>query len=396
MFGLLILAGTVDSIERADAKPADSGGWVAVVPRDQSSKRVTPSDSKSSDSKSSKSGDSKGSETAPPAPPASGIESGLALNEVDAPPLVDSGVEPSAPAPPESVEPVDLRQYLHQVAVTTYRRVWNGEQWVIAPHRIMSATGVCIAPRRFVTVGHVWNDMPANAAVTVDGKPATRLAVDHGLAIDCAVLACDLDCPAAPLRIEGPLYLESVDVIGLGKRGDGPPHPVNRGQVTADGFVALSTDSPGIVDGDSGGGVFVNGDLIGFVRGFQTNPRNSHVCKFTSLEKVAALVAPFSPAGEAHTQPPPGADKPHVLTIISPANWQCPHCGPYVAQDWSGTPFEIVTEQRDDVQQWLERQGYRGQVAYPVTVWRDSAGKLRVLSGRYTPAQVLWSWKQTQ
>lgn len=69
------------------------------------------------------------------------------------------------------------------------------------------------------------------------------------------------------------------------------------------------------------------------------------------------------------------------ITIVCPATWECVHCPGHREQDWSGFEVTFVKDDR--------------RAKFPCTEWTDSRGVVRRLYGKYTPKQVMWSYRKS-
>lgn len=234
-----------------------------------------------------------------------------------------------------------------------------------------SGSCVCIAPGVFVTAKHIFEGL-SGYQVSIDGQ-AVAASVTFAPSHDVAIVQLGSETAAAPVEIGDAAYLANCTAYGMFSKTE------HVGLVSNNDTLSLTSDGA-IAQGDSGGGVFSDGKLVGVIRG--RNPENHRVCFFTPMAAVASLTAPFSRETAEASAPSPGADTKPALTIISPASWECVHCPGYVAQDWS--QFNATKERRD------------GLPSYPCAEWTDKRGVIRRLYGAYTPSQVMWSWERTQ
>lgn len=224
---------------------------------------------------------------------------------------------------------------------------------------------VCIGDGVFITCKHVFEGVGVRD-VRIDGQ-AVAASVTFAPSHDVAIVRLGSGAAAAPLllpmgnilpRTETPAHMCECRAFGHGSE------VIHTGVYSNDDTLSLMPGPGGITQGDSGGGVFCDGQLVGVIRG--KNPGNSRVCYFTPLSDVAALVAPFSP--EAEPEAAPGADSKRVFTaqeyidgeFISPRilKFEATWCGPCHSQDiseWvlkSGWTLEHVdVDERPEVMQ---------------------------------------------
>lgn len=232
-----------------------------------------------------------------------------------------------------------------------------------------SGSCVCIAPGVFVTAKHIFEGL-SGYQVSIDGQ-AVAASVTFAPSHDVAIVQLGSETAAAPVEIGDAAYLANCTAYGMFSKTE------HAGLVSNNDTLSLTSDGA-IAQGDSGGGVFSDGKLVGVIRG--RNPENHQVCFFTPMAAVASLTAPFSP--DAAPESAPGADTKPALTIrVAP--FYCPPCNAMKAMDWSG--FDVTWETGGDVE--------RG---YPEISWTDSRGTKRWLAGSYRPDQIRWSWERTQ
>lgn len=268
----------------------------------------------------------------------------------------DTGTEahatPADVGDPQPTAPASVSQYVHRINVAD-----------------RGGSCVCIGPGVFVTCKHVFEGL-RSFQVSIDGQ-AVAASVTFAPSHDVAIVRLGSETAAATVETGDAGYLASCTAFGFGSESE------HTGTITNNDTLSLSDGE--IEQGDSGGGVFCDGKLVGVIRG--KNPTNSRVCYFTPLSDVAALVAPFS-RGTEPSDPSPGAESKPALTIrVAP--FHCPPCEVMRGYDWSG--FDVTWETGGTVQ--------RG---YPEASWKDSRGTLRWLSGAHTPNQVRWSMEHAQ
>jgi hypothetical protein len=229
---------------------------------------------------------------------------------------------------------------------------------------------VCIAPGAYVTAKHVFEGL-SNYQVSIDGQ-AVAASVTLAPSHDVAIVKCLSEAAAASVETGDAEYLSRVTAYGTFSE------VAHEGFISNDDTLAITSDAE-IKQGDSGGGVFCDGKLVGVIRG--KNPNNGRVCYFTPISSVAALVASFSPAeGRLSDKPQPGADKPSITITV--ADFYCAPCDELKAMDWSA--FTVDWKVGGDVK------------AFPEISWIDQRGVKRVLTGAYSPKRVMWSWEKTQ
>lgn len=265
------------------------------------------------------------------------------------------------PTPEPGSAPVPVSSYCHRINVGR-----NG------------GTCVCVGADLFVTCRHLFEDS-GTLAVSIDGT-SVNARWHLSKTEDVAVVECDVESAACEWNADEPEYLAAAETFGFGSE------VTHSGVVSDYGTLSLEKDDAGITQGDSGSGVFVDGVLIGVVRGYTANGSgNKRAVHFTPLHAVPDLVTVLSPLAVS------AAEKQGTVTLVIPETWdgkpyngQCKFCGQLIANDWSDMPFGVVVEQRD------------GLSSYPQLEWQDARGVTRILVGYYEPWQVKWSWERTQ
>lgn len=198
-----------------------------------------------------------------------------------------AGTAPESPAPETEPAP-DLAQFVHRI-------------------NIGNSAGSCVSigDGRFVTCWHVV-ESGGHQAVKIDGK-WVRGQWRYDAANDVGVLTCDLDLPGVDVSTAVSDHMASATLVGL--PGIGDEKQSSDGNIADYDLVAVWDDQPVIVQGQSGGGVFVEGKLVGVLRGFSAGrdavPPNPRAAKFTALALVPALfdaqpvaAAPQQPSAE--------------------------------------------------------------------------------------------------
>lgn len=241
-------------------------------------------------------------------------------------------------------------------------------------HRInvvnRGGSATCIAPGVYVTCKHLFEGL-RGYQVSIDGT-AVAAEVTLSPTYDVAVIQVasgDVQKHRHIATSGGDLYLAECIAFGFGSE------TVHRGFISNDDTLSLTSEAT-IEQGDSGGAVFCDGELIGVIRG--KNPANGRVCYFTPLKDVAALVAPFTPDAPALLGAPGADDKPKLRINI--ADFPCPPCDTLKGYEWDAFDVEWVTG---------------GAESYPQISWLDSRGVRRVLTGAYSPSRVMWSLRET-
>lgn len=208
---------------------------------------------------------------------------------LDERPSTGSGVEsPPLVIPPEPT--FDPRPFVHRMTIG-------------------NAHGSCVAigNRRFVTCWHVVVS-GGRQAVKIDGAWA-RGQWRYDAAHDVAVFtSTDRDLPGCQISAEWSQHLSPAVAIGL--PGISDEKRAHSGFIADADALAVSNDQPEIEQGESGGGVFVEGKLVGILRGHAGGgtdaPPNPRAGKFTPLAQVAALFdvpqAPQTSAAQAQPQ----------------------------------------------------------------------------------------------
>lgn len=229
----------------------------------------------------------------------------------DLPPPTDSGgsagratpagTAPESPAP--AIEPVDLSQFVYRI------QVGNSH-----------GSCVSIGGKKFVTCWHVV-DAGGRQAVKIDGQ-WVRGQWQYDAARDVAVMTCDLERPGVDLSTDWSGHLAAATVVGL--PGIEPAKQTSLGFIADFDLVALETDQPVIAQGESGGGVFVEGKLVGVLRGFSSGadvPKNPLAARFTAFALVPSLFAPQAPAAAATPAPQQSAKQ--WRQVLRCRNGQC-------------------------------------------------------------------------
>ena len=305
---------------------------------------------------------------------------------VAAPPLAvtapDVADAPSGEAPPPPVElppygteeysepyvEFDPQHYVHKLTV-------NG-----------NGRGSCVSlgGGRYVTAAHMFAGHKSftlrinQTPITVDG--AVRLSPSA----DFAIFDCDLDLPGVPYSTELPA--EGTDAICCGYGSIFTPRSCVVGEYFDDEFLSQLVIQPhGIRGGDSGGGVFVDGQLVGVLHGYEGDDETRSL--FCPLHNVAALLAPFSPDAEANTPAPGAEDNRPVWTVYT-----IPGCAPcHQMHGYDFTNCKVRVEFKE-----VERHGVAGVPdLYPVSVWQVG-GMTRYRVGALSPDQVDWLWEATK
>lgn len=176
----------------------------------------------------------------------------------------------------ESLQVPSVSDYVYEVRVRGYnasgQAVYSG------------GSGVAIEGDKFATCSHLMEGMRTfKADVKVSGtwrEGVTRIVSDYDLAV---VTVNDVD--VEPVETRPDKYMEPVEVLGM-KSGivqNGICSDADDGQQS--GSVSLHLDESGVVQGDSGGGVFgCDGKLIGILRGHRSN--NNNVVLYTPVHRV--------------------------------------------------------------------------------------------------------------
>lgn len=195
----------------------------------------------------------------------------LDITHVAPPPPPDSGSAiPESPAP--EPEPVDLSQFVHRLTIG-------------------NAAGSCVSigDGWYVTCLHVLNADRGNVLIDgVDGGTPRAIRWGDNLR-DVAVFRCNVVHPGARFGTTLPEHGAAAVVIGL--PGIGTDKQTGNGIVADWDMVSLASGEAVIQHGQSGGGVFVDGNLVGILRGYtqayQGLPDNPRAAKFTPLFQVA-------------------------------------------------------------------------------------------------------------
>lgn len=243
-------------------------------------------------------------------------------------------------------------------------------------HRInvvnRGGSATCIGPGVYVTCKHLFEGL-RGYQVSIDGQ-AVAASVTMAPSHDVAVVVIGDEASAASESASGRFSLSAPEFMAEHLAFGYGSETLHTGLVSNDDVLSLTSEA-GIQQGDSGGGVFANGTLVGVIRG--KNPANPRVCYFTPLKDVAALVAPFSP--DAVPPADPGAESKPKLRI-NIADFPCPPCETLKGYSWDEFDVEWVTG---------------GAPSFPQISWLDSRGVRRVLTGAYTPSRVKWSYDRT-
>lgn len=230
--------------------------------------------------------------TPAPAPPAEKPERPAPLEPLVIPEVLLGEPQPS----PAS----DLKKFIHRI-------------------RIGNSYGSCVAigDRRFVTCWHVVTS-GGHQAVQIDGRWA-RGQWTYEAERDVAVFTSDRDLPGCDISTDWPAYLADATAVGL--PGIGDEHAVHSGQIADADLLAVAVTEPGIEQGESGGGVFVAGKLVGILRGYSGGgeaPANPRAGKFTPLAAVTRLF------NAPHAQAPAAAP---AAAAAKSGHWEI-RCGP--------------------------------------------------------------------
>lgn len=241
-------------------------------------------------------------------------------------------------------------------------------------HRIDAANHsgscVCIAPGVFVTAKHIFEGL-SGYQVSIDGQ-AVAASVTFAPSHDVAIVSLTSETAAAPVETGDAAYLANCTAYGMFSK------TVHAGLVSNDNTLSLTTDS-GISLGDSGGGVFSDGKLVGVIRG--RNPENHRVCFFTPMVAVAALIAPFSP--ETDSPSAPGADDKPVVQCFTQDN--CGPCRQSEQRDWSSEKFAVAHS--SEAPSWVQ--------AFPCYYWKTKSGGWKYYYG-FDHGGLRGEWERTQ
>lgn len=337
---------------------------------------------------------------APPAPKPQGLSSGAA--SVDAPPPPEgngpraTSTESLAPEPPSTGSEIpgsSLPTIPPSPAESPAAATTTDSGAALTPDvgrfchvlRVGRNGGSCecIGPRTYVSCQHVASVRGRVYVEIGESGPVAATVTPHAT-LDVAIIQLDQPLAgheAAPFSTEAPAYMAEATVCGM-------VSGQHTGFVSDNETLSLPRDQPGIQKGDSGGGVFVDGTLVGILR--TRNPGNHQVCYFTPLSNVAALVAPFTPAAFSADQPgdAPGADDNRpVVTVYATAGDWCDPCN--TVKEWADDPdlpFRVQFIYDDPAHQSI-----------PYIEWY--VGSYRWWFGQqFTPtkANVVSSWKATQ
>lgn len=249
---------------------------------------------------------------------------------------------------------------------------------VVSCHRINvgvnGGTAVCVAPGVFVTVRHVFENA-GQMSVSIDRVPVSaRWHLSSGE--DVAVVLANVEAfEPCEWSADAPEYMAAATVVGM-------VSGTHTGVVSDYDTVSLSADSEGVTQGDSGGGVFVGGKLIGVLRGYRGGVgENRRVVKFTPLHQVPDLVAVLSPASSQSASGLP------VVTVYTTSGDWCGACN--LVKEWADDddlPFRVEFIYDDPA-----------HTTIPYIEWH--VGNMRWWFGQsFTPskANVVSSWQQTQ
>lgn len=159
-------------------------------------------------------------------------------------------------------------------------------------HRIScgNSSGSCVSigGGRYLTCAHV---LQRGSAISIDGETAAAQWRTAGGNHDVALVTTNRDDPGVEFSTEWSEHLADAVVIGF--PGLETEQQVSTGQISDFATASIGHGEPPIVKGQSGGGVFVDGNLIGILRGFTSGngvPANPRAARFTPLAQVASLL----------------------------------------------------------------------------------------------------------
>lgn len=266
--------------------------------------------------------------------------------------LGGSSTEAPQPVPAEWLGNADTPPASSVYPVRVQFNQWNGYQW--APARAIGS-GVAIGPETVLTAYHVLQN--GQNAIEIETSPGTweRAALTrYDQSADLAVLTCpDADLSPAELAVERPAYRQSVSVYGLASEQLQLGEVFHDGRFMQGGFATagLEEAATGIVQGDSGGGVFTtSGELIGIIvsRWASNGEHEGRLVTFTPLVQVSALVTPYRSPASA-TPAASGDDTRPLVMIYSPPEGGCVYCEQW-KQRWTeegdSLPYRLVFETR--------------------------------------------------
>lgn len=297
-------------------------------------------------------------------PPAA-LEKGGPVPSPDHTPQSDPLPTPGAG---DSLPPAPVSFDLAHVRATG--QSWTGRRWQRVTNE---GSAVPLGGGRWATVGHLVEGLQQYVVEVEIDDTWTRGSFKIVNGADAAIVTAN-GGPETGAEIGTAHFADAVVVRGLASQVK------QWGLVSNDEQVSLASDSPGIEQGDSGGGVFdAHGHLLGLIRG--RNQDEPRVCYFTD----ASHLAPRSMAGAARA------------TVWIPATWHCPGCIAMQSYDWGSLSgeLEVTFDPTDDAHARLRALGYSGEWrGYPVTTFTDRDGTIRVMQGPVSPAQLLAKWKQ--
>jgi hypothetical protein len=251
------------------------------------------------------------------------VSTAIVKARIDARPELDDdlaqapGAEADGAGVESQPEPVaDIKRFVHRIS-----RHGNGVT--------SGGSAVCLGGEKFLTNAHV---VESGGYVSLDGKGvrATVQILSPSQQHDLALVTVRGNTDeGVELSTDWSEHLAVATVIGF--PGDSETARVTSGVVSDFDTVALGNDQPPVARGMSGGAVFVDGKLVGILRGYSGNrgvPENPRAAKFTALAQVATLVAALTAA------PQPAASTPVTPPQQRTGHWERRCFGSYCQNVW--------------------------------------------------------------
>lgn len=265
---------------------------------------------------------------------------------VSARPAAEAGVD-APPTAPAAAPPVSF--FVHRFQYRPQRMVPGARSY--------TGTAVSIGQGVWLTCAH--NVPVGGLTVWIQGQQRGGRITRATQGRDFAVFRANGGGDEAALEIstEWPRFRAEAVVVGIPGADPDQEPVVHRGIIGGDRRVILDADDPGYQQGESGGGVFIDGVLVGIAHGIVGEspdaPREPRVVHYTPLAQVADLIPGRAPAVQEEAWQ--GDGRPVVWMDEPEGNW-CGVCRAVFAQYQQRQDLGFQIRKRTDHQK--QRSSY--------------------------------------